>query len=60
MTEVREENMVVGVANVVRNNAQEKRRSEERRQDLKGICQGYDNLPLPAFMDSVVSFMKDD
>ena len=59
-TELREENMVVGVPAVIRTNSSESKRSMERRLNLKSICQGFDHMPLEMYMDSVISFMKDE
>ena len=59
-TELREENMVVGVPAVVCTNSSESKGSMERSFDLRIICQGLDHMPLEMYMDSVVSFMKNE
>ena len=41
-------------------NSGENKRSMERRLNLKNICQGFDCMPLEMYMDSVVSFVKEE
>ena len=52
--------MVAGVPNVVRNNAHEAKSRHIWKNDLKGICNGFGNIPLASYMDTIVSFMKDN
>ena len=58
VNDLREEHMVAGVPNVARGNANQAKNREKWKKDLKGICQGFGNIPLPVYMDTIVSFMK--
>ena len=41
-------------------NKEERRRSDERRQDLRQLCLDADVLPLQTYMDTVVSYLADN
>ena len=52
--DLREVNIVVGVSL-----ANEMSRSAELRPDLQHICKELNTMPLQNYMDTTVSFMKD-
>ena len=56
---LRELNMAVGVGNIDDNKSR-KRRSTQRRADLKALAKGVNNMPLQMYMESVVGFFNND
>ena len=54
-----EECLSVGVVSVDANK-EERRRSDERRKDLRQLCLDADVLPLQTYMDTVVSYLTDN
>ena len=56
--DLKEECLRVGVVSVDANK-KERRRSDERREDLRQLCQDADVLPLQTYMDTVVSYLDD-
>ena len=59
--DLREECLSVGVVSVDANK-EERRRSDERRQDVRQlcVCLDADVLPLQTYMDTVVSYLTDN
>ena len=56
--DLKEECLSNGVVSVDANK-KERRRTDERREDLKQLCQDADVLPLQTYMDTVVSYLAD-
>ena len=57
--DLKEECLSVGVVSVDANK-EERRRSDERRKDLRQLCLDADVLPLQTYMDTVVSYLTDN